>query len=212
MSDSILDLSSLGLFVASSVAFLVLPGPAVLYIVTRSLDQGRKAGLVSTLGITCGTLVHVTAAAFGLSAILVHSATAFMVIKYAGAAYLIGLGIAKLRERDAELPTEVAPKRLRRLFVDGAVVNLLNPKTALFFFAFLPQFADPERGSLSLQILLLGTIFVAMAMITDSAWALAAGSARLWIRRRPGILRAQRRVAAGVYLSLGVGAAWSAAS
>lgn len=200
-----MDASTLSVFIAATLAFLILPGPAVLYIVARSVDQGWRAGIVSILGISFGTLGHIFAATLGLSAILLQSATAFAVVKYLGAAYLIWLGVAKLREKTpTEIDPELPKRSLRRLFVDGAVVNLLNPKAALFFFAFLPQFVKPETGSPGLQMLTLGGIFLVLAFITDTAWALAAGSARGLLRRRPGLFVAQKRVTAGVYFGLGV--------
>jgi len=142
------DPGTLALFAGAAVALLVIPGPAVLYIVAQSIEHGRGAGLVSMLGVQFGGLVHVTAAALGLSALLVSSAVAFNVVKYAGAAYLIFLGLRKLLRRERfETTGERPPRRLDRLFAQGIVVNVLNPKTALFFFAFLPQFVDVSAGS-----------------------------------------------------------------
>ena len=132
--------SSLGFFVIAALVLLLTPGPAVLYIVTRSIDQGRRAGLVSVLGVHVGTLAHIFAAAAGISAVLAASATAFSVVKYLGAAYLIFIGVRRLLDRTplgAVTPGE--PKRLRRAFLDGVIVNVLNPKTGLFFLAFLPS-------------------------------------------------------------------------
>src|SRR5919108_1115352 len=148
-------ISGLGLFVAAALLLLITPGPAVLYIVARSVDQGRRAGLVSMLGVHAGTLVHIAGAAAGLSAVLMASATAFSVVKYLGAAYLIYLGVRRLRDRSVATAATTAPRAvdLRRAFVDGFVVNLLNPKTALFFLAFLPQFVDVARGAVGAQIL-----------------------------------------------------------
>ena len=205
-----MDGSTLYVFIAATLAFLILPGPAVLYIVARSVDQGVRAGLVSILGICFGTLFHIAAATLGVSAILVQSATAFTAIKYLGAAYLIWLGIAQLREKTpTEIDPEVPKRSLRRLFVDGAVVNLLNPKAALFFFAFLPQFVQPEGGLLGIQspafqMAFLGGVFLLLAFVTDSSWALAAGSARKLLHRRPNLLTWQKRVTAGVYFGLGL--------
>ncbi len=147
------DASTLLLFSAAAMALIVVPGPAVLYIVAQSIDRGRLAGIVSALGVATGGLVHVTAAAVGLSSLLVSSATAFNVVKYAGAAYLIGLGLWTLLRRREEESVEMPKERkLSRRYWQGVVVNVLNPKTALFFFAFLPQFVDPEKGSAALQI------------------------------------------------------------
>ena len=195
----------LALFVGAALVLLLVPGPAVLYIVTRSIHQGRRAGLVSVLGIHLGTLVHITAATAGLSALLVSSATAFTVVKLAGAAYLLGLGLWTIVSRKAE--TDVAlggERRLRRVFTQGVVVNVLNPKTALFFLAFLPQFVDPHRGHAALQIALLGLTFAALGMVTDSIWAIAAGTAGDVLRRSRRFALVQRYVSGTVFVGLGV--------
>ena len=195
----------LSLFVGAALVLLLVPGPAVLYIVTRSIHQGRRAGLVSVLGIHLGTLVHITAATAGLSALLVSSATAFTVVKLAGAAYLIGLGLWTIVSRKAE--TDVAlggERRLRRVFTQGVVVNVLNPKTALFFLAFLPQFVDPHRGHAALQIALLGLTFAALGMVTESIWAIAAGTAGDVLRRSRRFALVQRYVSGTVFVGLGV--------
>ncbi len=169
---------TLALFAAAALALIVVPGPAVLYIVAQSIDRGRLAGLVSALGVAVGGLVHVTAAAVGLSALVLSSATAFTVVKLAGAAYLIGLGLVTLlRRRPVEDVASPHERRLRRIFAQGIVVNVLNPKTALFFLAFLPQFVDPERGAVPVQLVALGLVFVVLAVVSDSVWALAAGTA-----------------------------------
>jgi threonine/homoserine/homoserine lactone efflux protein len=204
------DASSLGLFVVAALVLLLTPGPAVLYIVTRSIDQGRRAGLVSMLGVHVGTLVHVGAAAIGLSAVLVASATAFMVVKWLGAAYLVYLGVRRILDRTAPGVVEAGrPQRLRRAFVDGVVINTLNPKTALFFLAFLPQFVDLARGRAEAQILALGLLFVLLGTITDGAYALSAGTAAHWLRGRPRFLASERWISGGVYIGLGVAAAVS---
>jgi threonine/homoserine/homoserine lactone efflux protein len=198
------DPSTLLLFAAAALALIVVPGPAVLYIVAQSIDRGRLAGFVSALGIAVGGLVHVTAAAIGLSSLLVSSATAFAVVKFAGAAYLIGLGLYTLFVRKEE-PAATVPRerRLRRRFGQGVVVNVLNPKTALFFFAFLPQFVDPDKGSAALQIGLLGLLFVALAVMSDSVWALVAGSASERLRGSRRFLSVQRYVSGSVFVGLG---------
>jgi len=204
------DLASVGLFVVAALLLLLTPGPAVLYIVARSLEQGRRAGLVSALGVHAGTLVHVVAAAAGVSAVLAASATAFSAVKYVGAAYLIYLGVRRLRDRRSVLRTaQPAPVSLRRAFVDGVVVNVLNPKTALFFLAFLPQFVDVSRGAVGVQILALGALFVALGLVTDGGYALTAGTAARWLRGRPRFLASERFVSGGMYIGLGVFAAVS---
>jgi threonine/homoserine/homoserine lactone efflux protein len=172
-----IDTSNLGLFLAAAVALTVTPGPAVLYIVTRSVSQGRAAGIVSCLGVATGGLVHVLAATLGLSALLATSAAAFKLVKYAGAAYLVWLGIRKLKQPSTLDPSAVVPRHsLLRVYRDGAVVNILNPKTALFFLAFLPQFVIPSRGAVGVQFALLGSLFVSTAVCTDVMWALLAAA------------------------------------
>lgn len=200
------DLPGLVVFFVAATVLLVTPGPAVLYIVARSIDQGRTAGVVSVLGIAVGTFFHVAAAAFGLSAILVSSAVAFSVVKYLGAAYLIYLGIRKFLVADAveDRTSVTTPRRLRRIFYEGVIVNILNPKTALFFFAFLPQFVDVSRGAVVPQILLLGTIFVAMGMVSDGVYAVLAGSIGDWLKKNIRLLKAQRYFAGSVFIALGV--------
>lgn len=199
------DLANLSVFVLASVVLLVVPGPAVLYIVARSIDQGRAAGIVSVLGVTVGSAVHIVAAALGLSAILVQSATAFSLVKYAGAAYLIVLGIRKLRERTVVVDI-AAPRRTRHavIFRQGVVVNILNPKTALFFFAFLPQFVSVSEGSVAVQILFLGALFLMIALISDGAYALLAARVGAVLRGNLGFVRAQRWFAGSVYIGLGI--------
>jgi threonine/homoserine/homoserine lactone efflux protein len=200
--------SSLLLFVTGGIVLLVIPGPAVLYIVGRSIDQGRRAGIVSALGIASGALVHVTAAALGLSALLVSSAAAFSTLKYLGAGYLIYLGALKLL-RDEPFGTAHAPepRSHRRLFRQGLIVSVLNPKEALFFFAFLPQFVDPTRGQITAQILFLGLLFVAMGVVSDSLWALFAGTLARRLKRNTRWMRAQRYMSGGMLISLGVATA-----
>lgn len=202
---------SLWLFTAAALALLLVPGPAVLYIVTRSVEQGRLAGFVSDLGIHSATLVHVAAAALGLSAILASSALAFSLVKYAGAAYLIWLGLRKLFGWSAYMAGEiVAPHPgYGRLFRDGFVVNLLNPKTALFFLAFLPQFVDVSRGQVAMQIAVLGLLFTGLGLVTDGCYALAAGSAGNWLRRSRAWLGFERYVSGLVMIGLGLTAAFA---
>jgi threonine/homoserine/homoserine lactone efflux protein len=197
------------LFMTAAIVLLVIPGPAVLYIVARSVDQGRRAGLASCLGIATGGLAHIVGATLGLSALLLSSAVAYSAVKYAGAAYLIYLGIRKLRERPVATDgvDRVQPASLRRVYVQGVLVQLLNPKAALFFFAFLPQFVSPARGSVALQFLVLGALFEVMGFTSDSLWALAAGSAAVWLQRNRGFLRRQKYVSGTVYIGLGLATA-----
>jgi threonine/homoserine/homoserine lactone efflux protein len=202
--------SSLLLFVSAALLLLVIPGPAVFYIVGRSIGHGRGAGLVSALGISVGTLVHTAAAAVGLSALLMSSAMAFSAVKYLGAAYLIYLGVQKIR-RDESFVVEGDAQRVKlsRIFAQGIVVNVLNPKSALFFFAFLPQFVDPARGAVVPQILFLGTLFAVMGLTGDSIWALTSGTVAGLFRRNPRAMRTQRYVSGGMLISLGVATAFA---
>ncbi len=199
------DASMFAVFLITTLVLLVMPGPAVLYIIARSIDQGRTAGIVSVLGVGVGTLFHVVAAALGLSALLLSSALAFNVVKYLGAAYLVYLGIRTLLAKEPSLDVRLPrPQKLSRIFSQGVLVNLLNPKVALFFFAFLPQFVDPARGSVALQVLLLGMTFVILGILSDGGYALLAGTVGQWLRGKRGFLRGQRYFAGGVYLSLGI--------
>jgi threonine/homoserine/homoserine lactone efflux protein len=209
----VLDLTHAGLFVGAALALLMTPGPAVLYIVTRSAGCGRRAGLVSVLGICTGTLVHVAAAALGLSALLVSSTLAFNVVRWLGALYLIVLGIRVLLDRDG-MSVDVADQGsddLRSFFMQGVIVNVLNPHTAFFFFAFLPQFVNPSSGRLPLQMMTLGLLFVGLSAITDSGWAIAAGAAGYWIKSHPGFARGQRFLTGGALIGLGAAAALTGA-
>lgn len=197
-----------GLFVLASLVLLLVPGPAVLYIVARSVEQGRAAGLVSVLGIHLGTIVHIVAAAVGLSALIVSSAVAFAVVKYLGAAYLIWIGIRTLLAREAASEAPAIPAgRLRRVFRDGFVVNLFNPKTAIFFLSFLPQFVDPARGALHWQILVLGLTFMGLGIVSDGLFALVAGAAGDFLRSNGRFLRVQRWFAGTSFIGLGITAA-----
>lgn len=204
------DTTSLTVFIVAALALLLIPGPAVLYIIARSVDQGRSAGLVSVVGVGLGSMVHVGAAALGLSALLVQSAVAFTTVKYLGAAYLVYLGVRRWLDRGDDIVRANGPHRtLRSVFVQGVWVNILNPKTTLFFFAFLPQFVDVDGGSVGLQILLLGTLFVTMGIITDGVYAVAAGGLGDWLRRRPKVVTAQRWFAGGIFITLGIATALS---
>ena len=204
------DAGTFALFLAAALALLVVPGPAVVYIVAQSIDQGRVAGLVSTLGIGAGSLVHVAAAAVGLSSLLVSSSEAYSVVKYAGAAYLVFLGVRRLLGRDEVVNAEDRTRKpLSRLFRQGVVVNVLNPKTALFFFAFLPQFVDVEAGAVGAQVALLGLIFVLLGLASDGTYALVAGTLSGRLRGSTRVVRAQRYVSGTVFVSLGLATALS---
>jgi threonine/homoserine/homoserine lactone efflux protein len=205
------DPSRLALFVGAALLLLVVPGPSVLYIVTQSVSHGRRAGMASVAGITTGTLVHIAAATIGLSALLASSALAFDVVKYLGAAYLILVGVRRLARLERPDEGRVTRSRsLSRLYRQGIVVNVLNPKTALFFLAFLPQFVDSTRGAAWAQILLLGLLFAALGFLSDGVWALVAGTLGERLRRSRRFPQVQRYVSGSVFVGLGAAAAFSA--
>lgn len=199
-----IDPSKLTLFIFAALALLLVPGPAVLYITARSANQGRTAGLVSVLAIETANLIQAIAAGLGLSAILLSSALAFDVVKYLGAAYLIFLGIRKLLSSDNGAEEEIKQENLRQIYWQGVAVNILNPKTALFFFAFLPQFVDPARGNVVAQNLLLGMIFVGLAIVTDSLYALVVSSFADTLRGNRRFQTGGRYFAGLVYVGLGI--------
>jgi threonine/homoserine/homoserine lactone efflux protein len=200
--------TALLVFVLAGSVLVAIPGPNHLYIVTRGLSQGRAAGLASAAGVETGTLVYSAAAAAGLAALIASSALAFDAVRYLGAAYLVFLGVRALRRyQPPRLNGSARPIPLRRVYAEGVLVNVLNPKVALFFVAFLPQFVDPGRGSVAIQIGLLGLIMALIGLVSDVSYALAAGSLGDWLNRRPSFFRQQRYLAGGVYLALGVAAA-----
>ena len=200
--------TSLTGFVIAALVVLLIPGPAVFYVVTRSLAQGHRAGLVSVLGLSTGALVHVAAATLGLSAILVASATTFGIVKLLGAGYLIYLGVRSIRSRSSgAVERNTTPRSHRRIFADGIVVSVLNPKIAIFFLAFLPQFVDPARGPIPRQMFFLGALYIAMAFVTDSTYALLAGHVGRWLGSRAMQGPIPRYASGAVYVGLGVGVA-----
>lgn len=201
--------ANLGLFISAALVLLLVPGPAVLYIFARSVEQGRHAGFVSMLGIHAATLVHVAAAVLGLSAILASSALAFSLVKYAGAAYLIWLGLKKIFGRSEAVDVNVNGhgNGYWRLFRDGFIVNLLNPKTALFFLAFLPQFVEMDRGHVATQIAFLGLLFTMLGFVTDGCYALAAGTMGNLLKRSRAYLEIERYVSGVLFIGLGLTAA-----
>ncbi|MBI5070760.1 MAG: LysE family translocator [Deltaproteobacteria bacterium] len=196
---------------AVALASLILaatPGPAVLYIVARSVHQGRRAGALSALGVALGGMLHVTGAVVGFSALLVSSATAFAAVRWAGALYLVWIGVKTLRSGgDGAAVAVPPPAPPRQLVAQGFVVNALNPKTALFFLAFLPQFVDPARGSVAGQMLVFGITFLAVATSSDLTYAMMAGTIARKLPRTPGSRRTARWLSGGAYIALGAGAA-----
>ena len=209
------DGPTFALFVAAALALLLVPGPAVIYIVARSVEGGRLTGLVSVLGVELGTLLHVVFAAAGLSAIVVSSAVAFSVVKWLGAAYLVWLGLRQILGRDGgdqEAPPSGSGENRLRVFSQSVLVQVLNPKVALFFLAFLPQFVDPSRSAAWTQVVVLGTTLATLGLFTDGLYALLGGTAGEWIRKQragAGLRRARRYVTGGVYIALGAVAAIS---
>jgi threonine/homoserine/homoserine lactone efflux protein len=203
-----MSIAVLTTYVLVVLGLMVIPGPATLLVLARSVSGGRRAGIATGLGIGVGDLIHSTMATFGLSALLATSALAFEVVKYIGVAYLIYLGYRAFIERSGNLDMAAAPEiSPGKAFRQGIFTEILNPKTALFFLALLPQFVDVHAGSAALQMILLGVVFVALGVVSDGAYALAAGSVGAWARRRPLAVRAQRWVSGGVLVGLGVATA-----
>lgn len=202
------SLSTYAVFLATAIALLLVPGPAVLYVVTRSIEMGRAGGLASVAGITTATVAHVTLATAGLSSLLLASRPAFDTVRYVGAAYLLLLGLRRLLGHGLdEAEEEQAPRTRRRAYMQGVVVNLTNPKTIVFVFAFLPQFVDPHAHHAWLQVLVLGLSFALLGFLSDSMWALAAGTVADRLRGSAGIARVQRWFGGGVLVGLGILAA-----
>lgn len=200
-----IDTSKLPLFVLAAAVLIVIPGPSVFYIITRSLDQGRMAGIASTLGVTVGAFLHIAAAALGLSAVLASSAVAFNTVKYLGAAYLVYLGVRRLLLPSEATPVAIhRPERLNRVFYEGILVNLLNPKTALFFMAFLPQFVHPSMAPVGIQVMLWGSIFVVIGIVSDGTYALFAGGIGNRLRGSARVASNLRWLSGGTYIALGV--------
>jgi threonine/homoserine/homoserine lactone efflux protein len=197
-----------GLFILTALALLAIPGPAVLYVVSRSIDQGRSAGLSSVLGITTGTVVHVALAAIGLSSLVLASRVAFDTVRYVGAAYLVFLGVRRLVTRRTDDGVEPSAPRTRRdLYTQGVIVNLLNPKTIVFIFAFIPQFVDVGAGHIGAQIMLFGLTFALLGLMSDSCYALVAGTVADRLRGTPLVARVERWVGGTVLIGLGVASA-----
>lgn len=205
----IVEWSTLLAFAAGALALTLIPGPNVMFIVSQSVGQGRKAGIFSALGVEVGSIVHVTAAVLGLSALLASSATAVSAIKIGGAIYLVYLGIRTLlAKQHSYSEADQQPHRQHsRLFLNGFFINVFNPKVALFFVAFLPQFVDANRGSVTLQLMLLGVVFCAIGLLTDSIYAVISGAGGSWLRGQGRFGQYQRYFTAGVYFALAAVAA-----
>jgi threonine/homoserine/homoserine lactone efflux protein len=205
------SLSAYAVFLATAVAILLVPGPAVLYVVTRSIEMGRGGGIASVAGITTATFAYVALAAAGLSSLVVASPAVFDVVKYAGAAYLLFLGVRRLLRRGVdEEKEEPAPRTRRRAYTQGILVNLTNPKMIVFVFAFLPQFVDPRASQPWLQTLVLGLSFTILAFLSDSLYAFAAGSVADRLRGTERVAKIERWIGGSVLVVLGILAAtWS---
>jgi threonine/homoserine/homoserine lactone efflux protein len=200
--------SAYALFLATAIVLLLIPGPAVLYVVTRSIEMGRSGGLASVAGITTGTIAYVVLATVGLSSLILASTVAFDAVKFVGAAYLFLLGVRRLLGRGLEEPDEDAVPRTRlRAYTQGVFVNLTNPKTIVFIFAFIPQFVDPNAADPGLQVFALGLTFAVLGFLSDSMWALAAGTVADRLRGSTTIAWVQRWVGGGVLVGLGILAA-----
>lgn len=193
------------LFITAATILIVVPGPALLYILMKSMEQGYKAGLASVLGVGVGAMIHVFAAAIGISALLVASATAFSILKYGGAAYLIYLGIKKLADKSTPIaPVDNEKKSLSKIFYEGIVVNTLSPKSAIFFFAFLPQFINADRGGTTSQILFLGLVFLVIAFVSDMCYVLLSGKLAKHIRTSAKFAGIQKYLSGSIYIVLGL--------
>jgi len=199
------SLSTYAIFIVTCLALLAIPGPAVLYVVSRSIDQGRRAGFASVCGIATGTVVHVALATIGLSSLILASRVAFDAVRYVGAAYLVYLGVRRLLSRKLDAGLEERPQRTTRdLYTQGLVVNLLNPKTIVFIFAFIPQFVDLGAGHVSLQIMLLGLTFAGLGFLSDSLYAFVAGTVADRLRGTPLIARVERWFGGTLLIGLGI--------
>ena len=208
VSALIPTLSTLAIFIGASLVLLLTPGPAVVYIVARGVSQGWRAGVTSALAVGGGNFVHALAATAGLSALLVASAEAFTIVKWAGAAYLVWIGVRTLLGSDTKSEAPAPPiQPLSRIARQGFVVAVLNPKTAIFFLAFVPQFVNPSHGPVAWQFLILGTLFAILGIVTDSAYGVLAGALQGLVTQRRAAQRPARLATGTLYLGLGVSAA-----
>lgn len=205
------DPSTIAAFALASFLLLIIPGPAVIYILNRSVSDGRHVGLAAVAGLELGNLVHALAAAAGLSAVLATSATAFNAVKWLGAAYLVVVGVRTLLRPSDPLDPDRVGVSVHRAFGQGVVVNILNPKVALFFLSFLPQFIDADDGHAGLQALVLGLVFVLLGCITDGTYSILASSLRDVLLRGRALPIVRRYVAGTVFIGLGLAAATASA-
>jgi threonine/homoserine/homoserine lactone efflux protein len=206
------SLSVIAAFAGASILLLVIPGPAVLYIVNRSVSDGRTVGLAAVAGVQLGTFVHAAGAALGLSAVLATSAVAFTAVKWLGAGYLVYVGVRTLVSRAPEMESGRPPMSTRRAFGQGFLVNLFNPKVALFFLSFLPQFIRPDEGRPVVQAMVLGLVFCTLGVLSDGSYSLLASSLRGVLVKSRALPFVQRYVAGTVFIGLGVVAATASAT
>jgi threonine/homoserine/homoserine lactone efflux protein len=195
---------NVALFLATSVAITVAPGPDNLQVIARGISQGRAAGFVAALGFATGVLFHTSLAAFGVAALLRSSPFAFEIVKLAGAAYLIWIGLKALRSRGVSRAQGKPPQPLRTIFRQSVVGNMLNPKVTLFFIVFLPQFVDPLAGGVAVQMLCLGLLFMLQTVVVFSLFGPAAGTIAAWLKRRPRIGVWLDRLAGATFVALGL--------
>lgn len=200
------DLDNIIFFLAAASILILIPGPSVLYIMAKSVEQGYKAGIVSVLGIGIGSMVHVAAAAIGISSILLTSSTAFSIVKYLGAIYLIYLGVKKLLGKIPNKQPVITNKnkRLDKIFYEGILVNTFNPKTAIFFFSFLPQFINIDKGGNASQILFLGILFTVFAILSDTLYVLLSVKISKWFTSSKKYLKRQKNITGSIYIALGL--------
>lgn len=200
-----IDLTTLIAYIAVVLGFVLIPGPATLLTIARATSSGTKVGIATGGGIAAGDVFHTVMAMIGISAIIAASATLFSVIKYIGAAYLIYLGIRAIMEKTSAVPAAGALAiSAGKAFRQAVLTEVLNPKTALFFLAFLPQFVRPENGTVMLQMTVLGVIFVVLGLFSTVVFAVSAGRLGTFLRRNPSVLRWQGKVVGGIYCALGV--------
>jgi threonine/homoserine/homoserine lactone efflux protein len=205
MEVSLIEPTKFILFVSVSWALIIAPGPDMLYVITRGVTQGRRAGMLSAVGVICGILVHTTAAALGLTLILQTSAFAFLLVKYLGAIYLIILGIKAWRDKTTfSLQTSASRVSFRRVFWQGVLSNVLNPKIAIFFLAFLPQFVDKASSHITFQLVILGLMFACFGLCFLLVIGYSSGSIGSWLTLRPRYTRFLQRFAGGILIGLGV--------
>jgi threonine/homoserine/homoserine lactone efflux protein len=199
------EVPKIGMFVVASLVLLVSPGPAVLYVVTRSMNRGRIAGIVSSLGLCAGNVVQLAGIALGLSAILISSEVAFNIVKFMGAGYIIYLGVRRLLEREEHHASgRVCADGRGKIFLQGVVINLLNPKTAVFAVAFLPQFVSPAADDATYQLFMLGLLFNTLAVFVGICYALLGGILGDWLRSYGGFVRAQRYLTGALLIVIAI--------